>query len=102
MGRASRHRPRRLPEKLRTIREQAQLSLNELVEKLATDEIPLYKADISKYEAGTREPPLLILLKYARIANVSLENLIDDSLNLPVTLSAKKSKSKNLKEQDSN
>ena len=90
MGRASRHRPRKLPEKLRKIREQAQLSLNELVEKLGSDEIHLYKADISKYEAGTREPPLLILLRYAELANVYMEVLVDDSLGLPLEIPSKK------------
>ncbi|HEV7903851.1 MAG TPA: hypothetical protein VGO96_08425 [Pyrinomonadaceae bacterium] len=38
---------------------------------------------ISGYESGTREPPLKILLHYARVANIYVEALIDDELDLP-------------------
>ena len=100
MGRASRHRPRKLPEKLRKIREQANLSMNELVDRLGSDEIPLYKADVSKYEAGTREPPLVILLRYARLANVFLEVLVDDSLDLPLELPSKEKSTGIVDERD--
>jgi len=37
-------------------------------------------ARISEYEHGTRIPNLLVLLRYARIAGVSVEALIDDEL----------------------
>jgi len=37
---------------------------------------------ISAYEHGTREPNLLTLLRYARLARVSVETLIDDKLRL--------------------
>ncbi len=46
---------------------------------------------ISEYETGKREPPLLILLEYARAANVYVDTLIDDSVNLPEIPSRKKS-----------
>ena len=39
-------------------------------------------------ESGAREPSLLVLLEYAHIANVSVERLIDDGLDLPKTLPA--------------
>ena len=83
MGRASRNRPAKLAEKLLAIRNELGLSQAELLEKLASEDIPLYKADISKYESGKREPPLLILLRYARLRNVSMEMLVDDELTLP-------------------
>jgi transcriptional regulator with XRE-family HTH domain len=38
---------------------------------------------ISAYEHGTREPNLLTLLHYARLAGVSMDILVDDKLNLP-------------------
>ena len=38
---------------------------------------------ISDYELGKRDPPLAVLLKYARAANVSVEALIDDELDIP-------------------
>jgi hypothetical protein len=41
---------------------------------------------ISTYELDKREPPLEVLLEYARIANVLLEVLADDNLDLPETL----------------
>jgi DNA-binding XRE family transcriptional regulator len=40
-------------------------------------------ASISEYEHGKREPNLLLLLSYARLANVAVEALIDDGLDLP-------------------
>lgn len=82
MGRAKRHMPTRLAEKLLKIREQSGLSMSELVEKLGSEDIPLYKSDISKYEAGMREPPLVILLRYAKLGKVSVESLIDDELDI--------------------
>jgi transcriptional regulator with XRE-family HTH domain len=51
-----------------------------------TDE--LFRSSISAYERGMREPPLPILLKYARLANVYVEALIDDDLDLPERLPA--------------
>jgi len=41
---------------------------------------------ISDYERGKREPPLPILLRYAHIAGVHLEALVDDELDLPQKL----------------
>jgi hypothetical protein len=42
----------------------------------------LYSA-VSNFELGTREPDLIIVLKYARLAKVPMENLVDDKLKLP-------------------
>jgi transcriptional regulator with XRE-family HTH domain len=53
-----------------------------MIKKLAV-KAALYPASISEYERGKREAPLLVLLKYARIAGVSTDVLIDDKLNLP-------------------
>jgi len=41
------------------------------------------RARISEFESGTREPSLLILLAYARVARIHLEILIDDEATLP-------------------
>ena len=40
----------------------------------------VYPAYISQYEHGRREPPLLVLLKYARLAGISTDVLIDDKI----------------------
>lgn len=81
MGRTSRRRPARLGEKLLQIREALGLSQNQLIRRLGFEE--LVQGTISAFEAGTREPSLLVLLEYARIANISVECLIDDELDLP-------------------
>jgi transcriptional regulator with XRE-family HTH domain len=45
---------------------------------------------ISEFETGKREPSLIILLQYARAANVSTDVLIDDELDLPAKLPSTK------------
>jgi transcriptional regulator with XRE-family HTH domain len=85
MGQASRHRPDRLAEKLLHVRVALGLSQNELISRLGLSG-ELTQARISAYERGVREPPLVVLLNYARAANVSVEALIDDELELPEKL----------------
>ena len=82
MGQASRRRPARLAEKLLHVREALGLSQNELISRLGLSS-ELTQARISAYERGVREPPLVVLLEYARAANVSVEALIDDALERP-------------------
>lgn len=43
----------------------------------------LFRSNISQYERGHRVPSPLVLLEYARLANVDLAVLIDDDLELP-------------------
>lgn len=43
----------------------------------------LFSSNVSQYERGTRVPSLPVLLAYARAANVLVEVLIDDELDLP-------------------
>ena len=38
---------------------------------------------ISEFEHGRRQPSLTILLAYARAAQIPLESLIDDTMDLP-------------------
>lgn len=42
-----------------------------------------YRNYISDFENGVREPSLPVLLKYARLAGVSMDVLVDDELDLP-------------------
>jgi transcriptional regulator with XRE-family HTH domain len=88
MGRKPRIKPQRLAEKLRRIREALGLSQSELWRHLELEDLIWFK-QISTYEVGTNEPPLPILLRYARAANVSTDVLIDDELDLPAKLPAK-------------
>src|SRR5262245_27764127 len=96
MGRARRPQPARLAEKLLEIRNRLGLSQEQMVQKLETEEIRLYPPHLSGYEAGTREPPLLILLQYARSVGITVDVLIDDKLDLPKRFpaSSKKTSSK--------
>jgi transcriptional regulator with XRE-family HTH domain len=48
------------------------------------DDVPYTR--ISKYELDENEPPLYILLQYARVAGVHVEALIDDEIDLPEKL----------------
>jgi transcriptional regulator with XRE-family HTH domain len=78
MGHA-RRRPKRLAEKLLQIRKALGVSQRQMVERLGV-EMP-YK-NISKYEQDKAEPPINVLLAYARAANVQLEQMIDDDQDL--------------------
>jgi transcriptional regulator with XRE-family HTH domain len=42
----------------------------------------LYTA-VSAYERGAREPDLLVLLRYAKLAHASIDVLVDDMKDLP-------------------
>jgi transcriptional regulator with XRE-family HTH domain len=88
MGSASRPKPTRLAEKLFYIRTALGLSQNELLRHLGLAK-DLFRSSVSKYELGTREPPLPVLLAYARVAGVWVDVLIDDDLDLPTMLPSK-------------
>jgi transcriptional regulator with XRE-family HTH domain len=90
MGKRARPRQKRLPEKLFQVREALGLSQSEMLRRLGY-EAEMVPARISEYELGKNEPPLSVLLDYARIANVWMDVLVDDTLDLPARLpSAKK------------
>jgi hypothetical protein len=38
---------------------------------------------VSGYERGAREPSLIVLLKYSRLAGCTVEQLIDDKIKWP-------------------
>jgi transcriptional regulator with XRE-family HTH domain len=93
MGKAARPRPARLAEKLAAIRSALGLSQNEMVRRLGL-EGELLREEVSRFERGIGgEPPLDVLLRYARVISTTgrgefLEVLIDDSLDLPKHLPA--------------
>jgi transcriptional regulator with XRE-family HTH domain len=87
---SARERPARLAEKLLQIRNALGVSQGGMLHRLGMGESG-YRHYVSHFETGKREPSLLILLQYARVANVHVEALIDDELDLPDKLpSAKK------------
>jgi transcriptional regulator with XRE-family HTH domain len=89
MGTKPRLRPERLAEKLREIRLALGLSQAEMWRHLGVEDLIVFK-QISAYELGKREPPLIILLRYARAAGVSIDVLADDELDLPAKLPARR------------
>jgi transcriptional regulator with XRE-family HTH domain len=78
----ARIRPKRLAEKLLGIRNSLGLSQTEMFRRLGVEDLMPYTR-ISKYERGELEPPLPVLLQYARAAGVHMEDIVDDELDLP-------------------
>lgn len=88
MGKGARRQPQRLAEKLRAVRLALGLSQSELLRRLGVEDLITYHR-VSDYELGKNEPPLEILLGYARVAGVCMDTLVDDKLDLPAKLPAK-------------
>lgn len=87
---SARPRPKRLAEKLLFIRNRLYggLSQTEMALRLGLKEED--RERISKYERDILEPPLFILVAYSELANVFVEAIIKDDLNLPDKLPCKK------------
>jgi transcriptional regulator with XRE-family HTH domain len=80
MGSKARPQPKYLGKKLRAIRTQILgMSQTEMSKTLG---LKVDYSAVSQYELGTREPPLPILLKYARLVGISTDVLIDDEIEL--------------------
>jgi transcriptional regulator with XRE-family HTH domain len=75
-----RRQPKKLARKLLTIRQRLGVSQTEMAKLL---KLEISYTAVSAYELGTREPDLLTLLQYARVAGISTDVLIDDKLKLP-------------------
>jgi transcriptional regulator with XRE-family HTH domain len=81
MGSKARPKPKYLGRKLRGIRTDILgLSQTQMSKRLG---LKVDYSAVSQYELGTREPPLPILLQYARLVGISTDVLIDDKLDLP-------------------
>ena len=85
MGTKVRPRPVNLSRKLRQIRTHLKLSQADLVRRLGFED-SFHVGRISEYESNVREPSLVVLLAYARLARVHLEDIVDDGIDLPVRL----------------
>jgi transcriptional regulator with XRE-family HTH domain len=85
MGRIARRKQRRLGTKLRQIRRKLKLSQSDIVWEMGLSE-ELTRNNVSNFEKGTREPSLYVLLRYARLAGLCLDSIVDDQLNLPKEL----------------
>lgn len=83
MGTRRRPRPARLAAKLRQIRASLALTQAEMFERLGDTGTRLYVGHIDDYEKDRRVPTLQVVLAYTRAAAVSMEAIVDDSLDLP-------------------
>jgi len=72
-----RQKPKHLAAKLLAIRQGRKLSQPKMARLLN-----IRDSRVSQYETGKREPNLMVLLRYARAGQVTVEQLIDDDLDL--------------------
>ena len=79
---SARPRPKRLAEKLLQIRQSLGLSQSEMIKQMGVADM-IHYPNVSKYELDKNEPPLMILLAYAKLAQVHLEVIVDDEIDLP-------------------
>lgn len=82
MGSASRIKPAKLGEKLLMIRQEFKYSLSQMAAALSDEQAKILKQAVSKFEKGEREPNLIILLRYATMAGVTMEMLVNDEVEL--------------------
>jgi transcriptional regulator with XRE-family HTH domain len=80
-----RPKPERLAEKLLHIRISLGLSQTQMLRQLEMQE-RLHYGRISEYETGKREPTLMTILQYARVAGIHMEDIVEDDLDLPTKL----------------
>ena len=76
-----RERPQRIASKLKAIRERLGVSQTGMKRLLN------FKGDygrVSEWELGKRQPTIPVLLSYARVAQVPLEEIVDDDLELNI------------------
>jgi transcriptional regulator with XRE-family HTH domain len=85
-----------LADKLLQIRETLRLSQSQMLQRIGKSESG-HRNFISDYELGKRVPSLLEVLGYARAANVKMDVLVDDDLDLPARLPATGPKRKQIK-----
>ena len=79
MGHKAYQAPKHLAEKLLVIRKSLGLSQTQMAKRI---NFYSHHHRLSEYEKGRRQPCVQVLLAYARAANVPLENIVDDDLDL--------------------
>jgi transcriptional regulator with XRE-family HTH domain len=79
----SRPRPKHLAKKLLQIRLSLEVSQAEMVKRLGVQDL-IHYTTISEDELDKNEPPLTILLAYARLTGIPVEQIIDDGLELTI------------------
>ena len=77
--------PKRLGAKLRQIRLALGLTQEEMVKQLKLPPV-IKQSTISAYERNAKLPPYFVLARYGDIANVWIDVLVRDALELPAKL----------------
>ena len=70
--------PKRLGDKLKAIREHSRLSPDEFAPQVKARD----GAEITSYENETGELPVTVLIRYAKLTGLPLENFVDDDRDL--------------------
>jgi len=86
MGRKAKPQPERLAEKLKRLRDMLEMGQAPIAKVLTCPESPVMPTHISEFELEKRQPSLITLLRYARLAGISTDLLLDDDLDLPARL----------------
>lgn len=86
MGRSKRDHPRHLASKLREIRTKLGFTQEQMAETLRAAKSSTQPGHVSEFEHGLREPSLLVLLRYAELAGVYIDAIVDDRVRLPSKL----------------
>jgi transcriptional regulator with XRE-family HTH domain len=74
-----REKPQHLAAKLLAVRQHLKLSQSQMVKRLGLN---MQYSRISEFELARRSPPLNVLLAYARVAGIHVDDLIDDAVSL--------------------
>jgi transcriptional regulator with XRE-family HTH domain len=74
--------PKRLGDKLRQIRTVLGLTQDEMLKRLDLPPV-ITQSTISAYERNAKLPPYFVLARYGDLANVWIDVLVRDSLDLP-------------------
>jgi transcriptional regulator with XRE-family HTH domain len=77
--------PQRLGVKLRQIRIALGLTQEEMLKRLALPPV-ITQSTISAYERNAKLPPYFVIARYGDLANVWIDVLVRDSLDLPQKL----------------
>lgn len=77
--------PKRLGQKLRRIREALGLTQEAMLQLLSLPEV-INQSTISAYERNAKLPPYFVLARYGDVANVWIDVLVRDSLDLPAKI----------------
>lgn len=76
------YKPKYLADKLHRIRIMlGEPTYDGMIELLNVPEAKLHKNAIYYFEAGHRNPPLNVLLRYAELSKISVNDLIDDRVS---------------------